>query len=324
MAHRFDAVVAKRYVPHADVIHAFEYTALASFERAGQVGVAKVLHLPSLDSNSFEAIRRREQLAWPDLTDPNDAYFASKFTRRYERRLKEVELADIIIANSSLTKRSHVAAGADPGKIFVVPLAAPPAISQIAGATLQAVRSLPLTIVWAGTFKLGKGAHYFLEAWRHLAAGANARTFVFGAIDVPQQMLSDLPKGIEFRGSVAQSDLFAAFESADVLVFPTLSDGFGMVVTEAFSRGLPVITTDQAGAADLIEHGKNGLIVPAADPVALTDALQWCLDNRERLTDMRQAALETARRHQWGDYRASLRGTLDLALQGPSHPRNEV
>ena len=45
-------------------------------------------------------------------------------------------------------------------------------------------------------------------------------------------------------GSVPQPELFGAFEEADVLVFPTLADGFGMVVTEAFSRGLPVIATN--------------------------------------------------------------------------------
>jgi glycosyltransferase involved in cell wall biosynthesis len=76
-----------------------------------------------------------------------------------------------------------------------------------------------------------------------------------------------------------------------------------MVVTEAFARGLPVITTDQAGASDLVRHGENGLIVPAGDPVALRDALHWCLDNRLRVYEMRFAALETAKRWQWTDYR---------------------
>jgi glycosyltransferase involved in cell wall biosynthesis len=79
-----------------------------------------------------------------------------------------------------------------------------------------------------------------------------------------------------------------------------------MVVTEAFSRGLPVITTDKAGASDLIEHGWNGLIIPAADSAALVDALRWCLDNREALYQMRFHALETARRWQWLDYRRML------------------
>ena len=97
-------------------------------------------------------------------------------------------------------------------------------------------------------------------------------------------------------------------------MFPTLSDGFGLVVAEAMAHGLPVITTDQAGAADLVTPD-NGLIVPAADPRALADALQWCLDNRDRLQAMRFHALETARRRQWPDFRRDLIAALEKGLR---------
>ncbi len=116
-------------------------------------------------------------------------------------------------------------------------------------------------------------------------------------------------------GSVPQHVLFSAYEQADVLVFPTLSDGFGMVVLEAFARGLPVITTDQAGAADLVRPGENGLVVPAGDREALSRALEWCLDNRPALYRMRQAALDTARNWQWPQYRAALADRLSGALR---------
>jgi glycosyltransferase involved in cell wall biosynthesis len=108
--------------------------------------------------------------------------------------------------------------------------------------------------------------------------------------------------------------LFEAYQAADVLVFPSLSDGFGMVVTEAMAHGLPVVTTDQAGAADLVTPD-NGLVVPAADPVALARALQWCLDNRGRLHAMRFHALETARRRQWHHFRRDFIAALDKGLR---------
>jgi len=124
-----------------------------------------------------------------------------------------------------------------------------------------------------------------------------------------------VPTGISFCGSVPQSQLFAKFETGDVVVFPTLSDGFGMVVTEAFAHGLPVITTDQAGAADLVRHGENGLIIPAGDAAALKSALQWCLDNRRALYEMRFTALETAKQWQWVDYRRRLIEELGVGLR---------
>jgi len=119
---------------------------------------------------------------------------------------------------------------------------------------------------------------------------------------------------MQFHGSVARPELFEAFEAADVLMFPTLSDGFGMVVTEAFARGLPVITTDQAGASDLVEHEKNGLIIPAGDPESVRRALNWCLENRERLGEMRCAALASAKGWQWSDYRRALIDAVSTGL----------
>jgi glycosyltransferase involved in cell wall biosynthesis len=312
MSHTFDALVARRYVPHAQAVHAFEYTALASFERAKSEGVARILYLPSLDSLEFETIQRREKSHWPELIDRHDGYFNRKFAPRYERRCREVALADVIIANSSLTARSHIAAGADPAKVFPVALAAPPPVGGVvddAGA-----RERPLTVMWAGTFSLRKGAHYLVEAWRRLGAGERARLEVYGQLHVPTRLSAAMPENVTFHGSVARPVLFEAYRLADVLVFPTLSDGFGLVVSEAMAHGLPVITTDRAGAADLVSPD-NGLIGPAADPRALADALQWCLDNRERLHGMRFHALETARRRQWPDFRRDLIAALETGLR---------
>ncbi len=89
-------------------------------------GVARILQLPSPDSKQFEEIQRREKRNWNELVAKDDGYFDAKFACRYERRQKEVSLADVIITNSSLTTQSHIRAGADPSKIFTVPLAAPP------------------------------------------------------------------------------------------------------------------------------------------------------------------------------------------------------
>ena len=130
---------------------------------------------------------------------------------------------------------------------------------------------------------------------------------MFGGLRMPPALLRDLPPGLEFHGSVAQSRLFAALARADVLVFPTLSDGFGMVVSEALAHGVPVIVSDQAGAADRIEPGVNGFVFPAGDVAALHRLLQWCLDEREALQRMRTGARDSASRWQWSDYREAIR-----------------
>lgn len=306
MARAFDRTVAKRHVPRAGRIYAFEYTALASFEQARRLGVQAVLDLPSLDSLALEKQMGEEQARQPAMAEAHQPYFDAVFMPRYERRRREIALADLIIANSSLTARTHIEAGADPAKLRVVPLAGPPPVQRVRYPEPGA----PLQVIWASGVTLRKGAHHFLQAWRELDAGRHAQACLYGGVRVPQALLASAPSGVEFRGSVTQAQLFAALADADVLVFPTLSDGFGMVVSEALAHGVPVIVSDRAGAADRIEHGRNGFVVPAGDPGALKDRLQWCLDNRPALAAMREQAWASAARWQWADYRAAIRAAV--------------
>ena len=311
-SHRFDALVADRHVPHTEAVQAFEYTALATFQRAEKEGVARILHLPSLENGHYAQIEAAERQEWSELRSPHDAYFKAKFAQRQARREAEIALADVIVCNSSLTAQSHIAAGAETQRIITIPLAAPPAIDQVRLSPDQITR--PLRVISAGAFSLRKGAHHLLEAWRRLDARSHARLEVYGRIELPQRALEGPLDGVSFQGSVSQSQLLQAFETGDVLILPTLSDGFGLVVAEALSRGLPVITTDQAGAADLLSPD-TGIIIPAGDPQAIVEALRWCLDNRSRLAEMRCAALASAKRRQWSDYRSDFIDALSVALR---------
>ena len=129
---------------------------------------------------------------------------------------------------------------------------------------------------------------------------------LFGDITLPRKVLRRCPETVHFAGRLSPEHVLARYRQADALVFPTLCDGFGMVVTEAFSQGLPVITTPRAGAADLVREGINGFVVPAADPEALARALDWCLSHRADLHAMRVEARATAAGWQWSDYRRRL------------------
>jgi glycosyltransferase involved in cell wall biosynthesis len=81
------------------------------------------------------------------------------------------------------------------------------------------------------------------------------------------------------------------FQTSDVFVFPSIEDGFAIVVGEALACGLPVITTRNTGASDLVQPGENGEIVPIRDPEAIAQAvLKWGANIREgkRLPNLEQ------------------------------------
>ena len=311
MSRDFTKRVGKRLRHGVDAVYAYEYTALEAFAAAKQRGVARILDFPSLNSRQYQDLQNEQKALHPELRASDDAYFDRVFEGRQARRDAEMHAADVVITNSTVTRASHIAGGADPERTFAVPYGAPPTIAAVAA---DRRTDGPLRVVWAGTFSIRKAAHLFVDAWREGNLGRDAVADIYGAVTLPARMIDPLPPGLAFHGSVVRSTLFDAFEAADVMIFPTLSDGFGMVVTEAFARGLPVITTNQAGASDFVRQGENGLIIPAGDTQAICGALRWCLDHRADLAAMRGAALETAKNWQWSDYRAALFNTVQGGL----------
>ena len=92
----------------------------------------------------------------------------------------------------------------------------------------------------------------------------------------------------------------------DVFVFPSLAEGFGMVITEALSQGLPVITTPNTCGPDVISEGVDGFIVPIRNPEAIVEKIEILLRDRDRLAAMSAAARVKARQLTWESYRARL------------------
>jgi glycosyltransferase involved in cell wall biosynthesis len=304
--HRFARREAMR-LQDCDALIGIEHACLESFEHAGTIGVKRVYEVPSAHSALASKLLEREYTRWPELRPTslpsNDSPAAA---RRQKRRDREFELADIVLAHSSFTRASYIDAGFPGDKIHVVPFGAPPVnvFASEALARSEHRRADRPTFLFAGNFAAHKGAHVLLEAWR-LLKEPGARLLVAGDLYLPDAAMRGCPEGIEFLGRLPWSELQRLYARCTALVFPSLSDGFGMVVTEAFANGLPVITTPNAGAADLLVHGSNGLLVPILDPVALADAMRQLLDDDALALAMRHNAIRTARDWQWSDFRAS-------------------
>jgi glycosyltransferase involved in cell wall biosynthesis len=102
-----------------------------------------------------------------------------------------------------------------------------------------------------------------------------------------------------FAGHRSGDDLAAHYASADVFLFPSLTETFGNVTTEAMASGLPVVAFNSAAAGQLIAHGRNGLLAAGADlPAFVRAALPLARDAALR-TSLGAAARETACRIDW-------------------------
>jgi glycosyltransferase involved in cell wall biosynthesis len=299
--------------PSTTHVYCYEYSAAETFEAAARLGVRKIYEVPSPEYDFVERLLADERSAFPELRSRATPYFDRVKAERLERRRKEWHLADLIVVNSTFTRKTFERAGLDTAKVVVVPYGAPTPAARIEPAKPA---SRPFRFLWAGTFSIRKGAHHLLKAWRMRRAD-DAELHVYGAWALPDRLRGDLPPSIRFHGAIPQSELFDRYATSDILVFPTLCDGFGMVVTEAFAHGLPVITTDRAGAADMVRPGENGLIVTGGDIGQLATAMDWCVDHRAKLSAMRSNAVETAANRPWAAYRAELAAAIADTFRMP-------
>jgi glycosyltransferase involved in cell wall biosynthesis len=137
----------------------------------------------------------------------------------------------------------------------------------------------------------------FAEGLRRLARGAG------------------LDGRVRFAGPQVEADLARSYAAADLLVLPSRAETYGMVVTEALARGLPVVAAEVGGVPDALGHGADGtrpgLLVPPGDPAALGAALRAWLGDADLRRRLRRAARERrASLSRWSTTASVLSGVL--------------
>lgn len=274
--------------------------ALAAARRSGTVGgLVQLSAHHAFRDRVLESVLAR----YPQAESSVSQALRAKAARRDARRDAELASAAFIHANSAFTARTLVAAGVAPARILSVPLGAPEPADETALRTELRAGSPP-RFLFAGNGGVHKGLPLLLAAWPASRPAPGTTLRLYGRIS--PAVIPPGTVGVELAGSVPRDELWQTMRQASLLVFPTLCDGFGMVVTEALAQGLPVLTTDHCGAADLIKDGVNGFVVPAGDEAVLAARLDWCHRHPRELEAMRPAALATAASWSWAHYRSAL------------------
>jgi phosphatidylinositol alpha-mannosyltransferase len=177
-----------------------------------------------------------------------------------------------------------------------------------------------LRLLFVGRAEGRKGLPVLLRAFEALrAAGVPARLTVAGATDAEVQPLLFDPEGVEVAGRVSDEDKWRLLGEADLLVAPSLGgESFGMVLTEAFASATPVVCSDIAGYRDVVRDGRDGILVPVGQPVALGEALRALALDPERRSRMSDAALEGAQRFAWPRVASEVVEAYEAAAAAPA------
>jgi phosphatidylinositol alpha-mannosyltransferase len=176
-----------------------------------------------------------------------------------------------------------------------------------------------LRLLFVGRAEARKGLPVLLRSFEALrAAGVEARLTVAGATEEEVEPYLLEREGIEIAGRVTEDEKWRLLHEADLLCAPSLGgESFGMVLTEAFAAGTPVVASDIAGYRDVVRPGTDALLVPAGDPVALGEGLQELALEPVRRRQMAAAARERAERFAWprigGEVMSAYEDAIELA-----------
>jgi len=216
--------------------------------------------------------------------------------------------ADAVIAVSECTKRDAIRFYRIPEeKITVIYEGVNPRFRPASPEAIAAVRArygLPERfILYVGTIEPRKNLTTLLEAFHHLLATYDLRLVIVGKKGwLYERFFRRLRElGLEnrvlFTGYVPDEDLPAIYSAADLFVFPSLYEGFGLPVLEAMACGTPVICSNTSSLPEVA--GDAALLVDPTDARALTGAMEQVLTNERLWATLRAKGMERARGFTW-------------------------
>ncbi len=305
-----DAAVAKR-LQHAKVntVYAYEDGAYETFRAARALGVGCVYEHPVGYWREVHHLMCEEAELEPEWAatmrglDDSDEKLA--------RKDAELALADRVVVASSFSRNSLALFPGKLPQVTVIPYGAPLARTKID--TKVHSSSGKLRVLFVGGLGQMKGLSYLFKAVGMLGNSCSLTLVGRGPIrDAP--VLRRALRSCRWIETLPHNEVLREMGAHDVLVFPSLSEGFGMVVTEALSQGLPVITTPHTCGPDVLTDGEDGFIVPIRDPQAIAEKLELLHRDRERLAAMSEAALRKAQILTWESYRRGVVSVVREAL----------
>jgi phosphatidylinositol alpha-mannosyltransferase len=177
----------------------------------------------------------------------------------------------------------------------------------------------PLRLAFVGQAVERKGLPVLLRAFEALRDHVNVELMIVGADrDEVEPLLLDGTRGVNVLGKVSDAEKAQALASADLLVAPSLGgESFGMVLTEAFAAGTPVVASDIPGYRDVVRDGVDGVLVPRADATALAQTLRDLAVAPKQRAAMAVEARAQAPRYAWPTVSGEVLGAYSDAIAMP-------
>ena len=293
-----DGRVAHRLERNApEAVYAYEDGALQTFKVAREQGVHCIYEHPVGYWKYVQTILEEERAREPEYASILSGTHDS--TAKRERKDAELGLAGHVVVPSRFSFRTLEMA-LPSRRVSIVNYGfseAAPSEPERGGGEL-------LRVLFVGALHQQKGLSYLIRALSAIKSAIEIS--VVGVRVAECDPVDRWLKSVNWFERLQHSEVLELMRRQDVLVLPSLSDGFGLVVSEAMSQGLAVIVTENTGAADVVDDGINGYVVQIRSPRCIAERLERLHEDRELLMAMRLAAWEKAKAEPWSDYRETL------------------
>ena len=275
-------------------VHSYEDCSLLQFQEAKRRGKACIYDMPIGYFPAWEEAQRnlaKKFLEWL----PEGGLHSDRFVRPAQKQ-QEMELADLVIGPSTFVARTIQ-------PFYDKPFALAPygVDSEFWHPAVNTSADRPLRFIYAGQASIRKGTPLLLEAWQ-AADLRDAELVLIGNWQLKDSKRNQLPSTVKYFPPCSALELRTQYQSADVFVFPTYFEGFGLVLLEAMACGLPAISSECSAAPDILIP-ESGLLAPAGDLDAWVDTLRSMNENRDRLPLMSNAARQVGVENTWKRYR---------------------
>jgi glycosyltransferase involved in cell wall biosynthesis len=292
-----DRIVARRLpklARHVDIVHAWPLGALETLEAAKRLGIPTVLERPNAHTRfAFEVVRAEcERIVGP-LPPGHEHAYNDAVLRKEE---KEYALADALLCPSEFVVKTFIERGFERNRL----------VRHIYG--YDEHRFSPpherrgekagLTALFVGVAAVRKGLHFALEAWLRSPASRDGTFLIAGEV-LPAyavRLTAELAHpSVRLLGH--REDIPSLMRQSDLLVLPSIAEGFGLVCAEAMGSGCVPVVSD--ACTDVCRHLENSLVHAVGDVAELERHMTLLDNDRDLLSRLRAGCLETAPQVTW-------------------------
>ncbi|RYZ30137.1 MAG: glycosyltransferase [Chitinophagaceae bacterium] len=285
-----------------NAVYGYEDVAALTFRRAKEKGIHCFYDLPTGYWRAARKLLEIEKEKWPEWMGTMVGFRDS--LEKLQRKDEELSLSDRVFVASQFTASTLQEYPGTLPPIQIIPYGFPMVSDSHRYEAVGNYEKRPLRLLFVGKLTQQKGLADLFAALQGL--DREVELTLVGHKTGECKPLEEGLKKYRWTTSLPHDQVLKLMREHDVLVFPSLFDGFGLVITEAMAQGTPVIASDRSAGPDLIKHGENGWLMKGGEAQSLRSVIEEILNNRDSIAKVGVAAINSAKQRPWDVYSTEL------------------